>query len=66
MQTFSTAMEREFVKLANAEIEALVLQLTTSGGILTIEDYRRVVGKIEGLKLAMDLMADARTTVDKQ
>lgn len=66
MQTFSTALEREFRELANAELELLTNQLVTAGGISTMEDYRRVVGKIEGLNLAIELLNEARARVDRQ
>jgi len=57
-QTYASFYEHELRKLIEIEIEN-VKQNMSFGSIQSFEDYRHACGKIAGLRLAIELMAEA-------
>lgn len=66
MQTFASVFERQHAALIVAEVSVLAEQLLAGSGVMSFDEYRRIVGKIEGLRLALDLHAEARAGAEKQ
>lgn len=57
-QTYAAFYEHELKKLIEIEIESMK-QNMSFGTAPSFEDYRHACGKIAGLRLAIELMAEA-------
>lgn len=57
-QTYATFYEHELKKLIEIEIETMK-QNMSFGTVSSFEDYRHACGKVAGLRLAIELMAEA-------
>lgn len=66
MLTYSSVFERELHRLINAKIEEMKEQLSTGVAVNSIETYREKVGRIAGLRDALDLFEDANDIVEKR
>ena len=66
MQTFASVFERILDQMIVAEIVNIKAQLAAGSAVATIEDYRRLVGKIEGLTMALDLFEDAKRAAEER
>jgi len=66
MLTINTLFQHELVKLINAQIEHLKENLTTIHQMegFDFASYKHMVGKIEGLRLALELCNDAERTTN--
>ena len=66
MQTFASVFERILDQMILAEITNIKGQLAAGSAVATIEDYRRLVGKIDGLTMALDLFEDAKKAAEER
>lgn len=64
MQTINHLFQRELVKLIDEEIERLG-DVLSSGHANTFDEYKFVVGKIAGLRTALDYMAEANSNIER-
>lgn len=64
--TVSNAFERELRKLIADEGDQIAEQIIGGIAIESHEKYREMVGKIAGLRLALDLCSTASEIVNKQ
>ena len=64
MQTFNGLLEQEFKRLIHEELEGLrdLLEVNTYS---EIGQFRYVMGKVAGLKLAIDLLSQAVSKADQ-
>lgn len=63
--TYDTRLTAEFKKLIDQAIEAAKERLA-SGQIPTFEEYKMQAGGIVGLRMALDLLQEAFSTVNQQ
>ena len=66
MQTCASVFERILDQRILAEITNIKGQLAAGSAVATIEDYRRLVGKIDGLTMALDLFEDAKKAAEER
>ena len=66
MLTYASVFERELAKLINARIEDLKNELSTGIAVDSIENYRQKVGKVAGLREALELFEEANETANKR
>jgi len=66
MQTYASVFEKKLDDMLAAEIEAIKDQLASGAAVETIEQYRRLVGKIEGLREARDLFEPAKKAAEER
>ena len=66
MLTYGSAFERELSKLIHARVESLINNLSNGYAIDRIETYREQVGKISGLREALELFEEANDIVSKR
>lgn len=59
MQTFHSLYRSEFKKLIEEEIQRLMENLITNGGIQDFPAFKNTVGVIEGLKKALEYSEEA-------
>lgn len=64
-QTYAAFYEHELKKLIEIEIENMK-QTMSLGTTPSFEDYRHACGKIAGLRLAIELMAEAESICNKR
>lgn len=64
MQTINHLFQRELVRLIEEEVERLK-DMLSMGNVGAFDEYRLVVGKIAGLRTALDYMAEANSNVER-
>ena len=67
MLTYNNLFQNEVTKMINGQIEALKENLTTIHKMegFSFTDYKEMVGKIEGLRLALELCEEAERIVNR-
>lgn len=60
MLTFNNLFEIELKKLIQEEIDRITEHLQAGLSVNDFQEYKRLVGKIAGLKLAMELCEEAQ------
>ena len=63
--SYAVQFEVELRKLIEKEIEA-ALEVLSLGNVADFAEYKREVGKIQGLRLALECCEDAHTNVNKR
>jgi hypothetical protein len=66
LQTYASVFERELAKLMQQAIEKHKEELSSGLSIQTIESYREKVGKLAGLREALELFDEANDIVSKR
>ena len=56
----------EIIRRVRAEIEEQAETVTAGSNVNSYEDYRHYVGKIEGLKLTLDIVNEILTEDDEE
>ena len=66
MLTYNGLYQKELMKLLNLEIERLKENLTSAHRTegFDFSSYKQIVGRIEGLRAALDFCEQAETTVN--
>jgi hypothetical protein len=64
--TYASVFERELSKLIYARIEELKEELSTGRTVDSIESFRQKVGRIAGLREALELFEEANDIVSKR
>jgi hypothetical protein len=64
MQTIDTLFERNLRKIVNAEIDRL-LEILSLGNMADYVEYKQMVGKIQGLRLALDYCEETNEIIAK-
>ena len=65
MLTYNTLFEHEFKKIILAEIER-VTDILASGSAIDYADYKQQVGRIQGLRAALDYCDEASSIISKR
>jgi len=66
MLTYNNQFEIELKKLIEGEIKRLSDNVTTGGGVQDYADYKNQIGKISGLRMAIELCEDAQDILNKR
>jgi hypothetical protein len=66
MQTYASVFERELARLIERKIEDYKDELSFGLSVSTIETYREKVGKLAGLREALELCEEANDLVSKR
>lgn len=66
MQTISTAFEQELTKLIETEMARLTGNLVFGGAIFDFADYKHTIGRLAGLRLALDQFEAVNTIISER
>jgi hypothetical protein len=66
MQTLNTLFEQELKKKIEAAIEDMEMQVSTGHGIDTFEQYKQTVGRIGGLRWALEMCDEVNSSIAKR
>ncbi len=66
MQTYSTAFERELIKLIQEQIDELLSRLAAGVAVTDYATYQNYVGKIASFQKAIELCDEANEILKKQ
>ena len=66
MQTLNTLFEQELKKKIEAAIEDIEMQVSTGHGIDNFEQYKQKIGRIAGLRWALEMCDEVNSLIAKR